>query len=128
MGAPSRKIVVVVGVGVFFYHETPNFNHNFPGVNILHYSQIIHLGKVSNFSNFWEEFLGLQLRALCRKLAVLCNSLGKGSSESSNATLKTFPGKTLFRKLYITAIKDMWEKFWQNRETSQLEKFIRKQY
>ena len=29
VGAPSRKIVVVVGVGVFFYHETPNFNHNF---------------------------------------------------------------------------------------------------
>ena len=36
-----------------------------PGVNILHYSQIKYLGKVSIFWCFWEEFL-LFLRILMK--------------------------------------------------------------
>ena len=29
VGAPSKKLWLWLGLGAFFYHETPNFNQNF---------------------------------------------------------------------------------------------------
>ena len=43
-----------------------------PGVNILHYSQITHLGKVSNFLEIREEFPYFSVRVLfCHEIAKL---------------------------------------------------------
>ena len=53
------------------------------GVNILHYSQILHLGKVSYFQEPREEFLYFGVRAqFCRESLNLLQA---------NEPLKLFP-------------------------------------
>ena len=52
-------LALVILVSMFTSILNFNFDLILAGVNILHYSQIIHLGKVFNLSNFWVEFLVL---------------------------------------------------------------------
>ena len=60
------------------------------GVNILHYSQITHLGKVSNFLEIREEFPYFSVRVLfCREIAKL------PVIYTEDVYSWTFPGKVL---------------------------------
>ena len=68
---------IVEGVwGIFIIKTFLKYFYPPPGVNILHYSQILHLGKVSYFSELREEFFYIWVRALFfrEKLGVLQSS------------------------------------------------------
>ena len=72
------------------------------GVNILHYSQIKYLGKVSIFWCFWEEFL-LFLRILMKNTNYLVDYMVYASLLGKSLFLSFGKGFHVFCKIFTPA-------------------------